>query len=152
MYLIREVQVQTKRKKDIVYNIGTDLDRLLDAGEKIPYNVHDYLQENDYLYKYKPLEQLMNDYNSNQEDNLEGNFLDNNFYDSRYGNFFYNKLYAKFYYLADGMWMTYNDLQPFSMEKIPVRYDMVQPAISLTAKRIGLEIEKIVISGFDKTE
>jgi hypothetical protein len=153
MYLIREVQVQTKRKKDIVYNIGADLDRLLDVGEKAPYNVHDYLQENDYLYKYKPLDSLMNSFGTKQEDNFEGDFLDNNFYDSRYGNFLYNERYAKFYYLAsDGKWMTYSDPQPVSLKKIAVRYDMVQPAISLTAKRIGLEIEKIVISGFDKTD
>jgi hypothetical protein len=177
MYLIGEVQVQTKRRKDIVYSIGTDLDYLLDTGEKLPYNVHDYLQQNDYFYKYKPLDEFVKSTGQKEEkqkknqkenerdsfapkerpirgENPEEDLSDNSFYDSKYGTFFYDERYAKFYYLDDGKWKTYNeDPQLFiPNERIQPRYDMAQTAISLTAKRSGLEIEKIVVSGFDKTD
>jgi hypothetical protein len=89
---------------------------LLDAGKKYPYSVHDYLQQNDNLYKFKSVDSEtidmgndsvakqqgqvglvhLRDYNPQSEENLrkmaklDEDFTAKDLYDSKKGYFWYN--------------------------------------------------------------
>jgi len=142
-YLINEVEVaaQKTKKKDLTYNVGEDIDRFIDLGQKYPVSVHEYLSlvDKQYLYEHKV-------------DTTIGKVDNSPFFDKdlaiapeppgAWGTFYYSKPHiATFFHWYNDKWDRLSK-HVFSTEgwKTTTR-------LYFTWQRPIVEVEKIVISG-----
>ncbi|GHT45255.1 hypothetical protein AGMMS49965_22060 [Bacteroidia bacterium] len=144
-YQIPEVVVRTsrrKRNKDIIHQVGRNIDRAIDKGEKIPYNVHDWLLENDENYSFgqegstdNPVHATGNDIDMDGRSSFEGSF------------YYHRPTIAKYLHLEDGKWQKIDKkILTYKKSKLDVEVK------DLTAKRVILDVDKIVISGFKQVD
>lgn len=133
MYMIPEVDIKSnrKQKKNLIYNVWEDIDKLTDREEKIPYSVHDYLLLRDIHYKFNgcgaidPFQII----GINEEKIIIAGS-------------FYRDYNAIFYSLYNDKW----EINPSVRLKTGTHYSDIRNK-HLTIKRNVLEVEKILIQG-----
>lgn len=146
-YLIPEVNITSRRQKEIIYHVGLEIDRRIDSGKKFPFSLHEYLTEKDQNYLYEafiiPPDKSLADYGADVIGTFNDPFQQKPVSHERIPGYFY---YGKpnrvtFFHWYENEWHRFAG----KLFKTGVRYDVVLK--QFTAKRPVLEVEKIRISG-----
>ena len=166
LFSIKTVVITSKNEKkktrDYIHPVGMEIDRAIDFGEKIPYNVHDYLGEYDNLYAFGKFGKRV-DYSKGEVETVEslysaeidkgdsvfdpfnhgGKDLDGrDIYKGDY-TFYYGKPFeANFFHLYNGKMEAFDRTAYRNGKRA---YDV--GVKELTAKRVIQDVQKIVISG-----
>jgi hypothetical protein len=157
-FQIKDVIVKEKirkiRTKKFTHPVGMEIDRAIDRGEKIPYSVHDYLDERDELYAFGQRVDTKGDSDKYGLEEVtftspfdviitgEKDFDNRDTYEAGY-TFFYGKPHeANFFHFYEGKQNTFDRIVYQNGKRA---YDVTVK--ELTAKRDIRDVQKIVISG-----